>query len=204
MAYPDEEQLLKEFLRYFVDGAYTEIIGYNVSFDYRYLIAKCMYYRISCKEFARVELDDLMQLMKQIKRKFVFTMQKPYSLSDWCDYFFNFPKPFTDAEMLKYYKKGEMDKVIRFSSEQVSRTYMLYNLFSFVTDTEYLSTSSSIAMSEGEGPPHMSNPEPSPLTIPEAEEPKSITKKCPECLAETEFPKGTVDFICPICKTKIE
>ncbi|MCH8908990.1 MAG: ribonuclease H-like domain-containing protein, partial [Candidatus Heimdallarchaeota archaeon] len=120
----DELEILKEFLRVFTANNYNEIIGYNIAFDHRFIIAKCMFYQLPCKEFVDADLFDLMQIMKQIKRKFVFNFNKSFSLSSWSEYFFDFPKRFPDSKMMELYRAGVFNEVEQFSADQITRLFL--------------------------------------------------------------------------------
>ncbi|HUX62086.1 MAG TPA: hypothetical protein VMV32_12300, partial [Ignavibacteriaceae bacterium] len=52
LADEDEEALLKEFLYWFDGQNFTRIVGYNVSFDHRFIFTKACRYRIVANKWA--------------------------------------------------------------------------------------------------------------------------------------------------------
>ena len=199
-----EEQMLRNFLQILLDGEYNELVGYNLGFDYRYILLRCMYYNIPCKEFFDCELYDLMQAVQQGKLAFVYNPQKAPNLSDVSDFLFNYPKPFTDEEMIAFYEAGEYDKVLLFASSQITRTLVLYWTYRNVSENSFQTSSS------GMGGAGSSSTTPPPgeksgqLTISEVSAPEFQTWKCPVCLAEIKLAKGETPGACAICGNVME
>jgi len=106
LMHENELELLKQFLLVHRNGQFNQLIGYRNAFDFQFIFAKCMFYRLPCKEFLENELFDIMQVMTQVKNKFVYKPMKPAKMSDWSDYLFKFPKPFTDQKMMEFYQLG--------------------------------------------------------------------------------------------------
>ena len=137
----DEESMLRQFFTIYKEGGFNEIIGYGFSFDLQWLLMKSMYYNIDGEEFFKSDIMDMMQAMTQAKLAFVYFPQKSPSLSDVCDYLFNFPKEMTDLEMIKKYLEGDYPPVITFSSNQITRILLVYLLYSKVFNTPIMSFS---------------------------------------------------------------
>ena len=68
----NEEKLLFRFLQFFNKNGFTEIIGYNITFDLRYILAKCMKYLLPANGFFKASNTDLMVLLKQINNHFSY------------------------------------------------------------------------------------------------------------------------------------
>ena len=199
----DEAQMLNKFFAVVKAGGYNELVGYSLSFDYRFILIKAMKHGLTCKEFYNMDLYDLMQVMAQGKQKYVYFPQKPPKLSDVADYFWGYPKPFTDLEMMKYYAAGRYDKVVEFATSQIIRTMALYSLFRYISETS-ISSEHPGSVSAESSFTSLNNPTAATLlTIPEAQPKKTWTAKCPECLAEREVPIGTEYNFCEICKAQI-
>lgn len=196
----DEAEMIKAFLTVLKEGEYNELIGYNLSFDYRFILMKAMYYDIDCKEFYECGLYDLMQVAQQGKQSFVYNPQKAPNLSNLSDYLFGYPKPFTDVEMMKYYETGEFDKVLEFASGQITRTMALYWTFRKISENMIIPlTSGSVGSSSFLNTPNVGGAD-SLLTIPEANLPEMITLQCPTCLSEIEVMQGIVSAVCTVCR----
>lgn len=199
----DEELMIEALITVIAEGAYTHLIGYGIGFDYRFIIVKALYYQLDCKEFFDCDLIDLMESIAKGRARYVYMAQKPPSLSDLADYLWGYPKPFTDTEMIKFWRLGDHNKVLEFASSQVTRILALYVLYVKVTTTSITAPVSGI---EGAGkfsaglPPTATG---SPLTIPEASAPGYWVAKCPNDLSEWNVPVSQTSFVCPIDKTII-
>ncbi len=194
-----ETDMLNSLFNIIKDGKYTELIGYGLSFDYRFILIKAMKYSIDCKEFFDCDLYDLEQAVAQGKFAFVYFPQKALKLSDTADFFWGYPKAFTDLEMMKYYASGDYDKVVEFTSSQITRILLLYYLFRKVSESPITSFSSGIesgnALSKGL-PPAESK---SLLTIPEVSSSNVLSWKCNQCMAEWSDLQLGGSTMCPIC-----
>jgi len=199
----DEEQIISAFFEVLKLGGFNELIGYGLSFDYRFILMQAMYYGLTCKEFYDCEIYDLMQAVAQGKFSFVYFPQKALPLSDVADFLWEYPKPFSDTEMLKYYAAGDYDKVVEFTSSQITRILALYTTFRKITETPITSFSSGIesgnALSKGL-PPAESK---SLLTIPEVYDKNVLEWKCNNCLAEWSEAQLGNSGLCPICGTQL-
>ncbi|GAG58975.1 unnamed protein product [marine sediment metagenome] len=59
---PDEKMMVASLFMVIKEGGYNELVGYGLSFDYRFLLIKAMKYNLDCKEFYDIDLYDLKQL----------------------------------------------------------------------------------------------------------------------------------------------
>lgn len=127
----DEFKLMEAFAEWFTAYAPNEIIGYNVSFDVRFIFAVAMRYRIKLPTLISVELTDLMQIMKQIFPKYVFGYNPSGSLDDWALYLFGEEPPMTQAEELKAWQTGDYEKVQEFNEWKVKMSFLLLSLIEY-------------------------------------------------------------------------
>lgn len=197
--HPDEKIMLTSLFTVIKEMDYNELIGYGLSFDYRFLLIKAMKYNIDCKEFYDMDLYDLMQAAAQGKFEFMYKPQSPPKLSDLADYLWSYPKPFTDVEMIKYYAQGQFDKVIEFTSSQITRILALYLLFRRVSENPFVAVPFGSVGSSSETNFTPNELASSKLTIPEAHLPELTKLRCPDCMAEVEVPKGAASKLCSIC-----
>lgn len=187
----DEKQLLIEFLEYFNYVQPERFVGFKVIFDYRWIYALMMKYRISNEHFKKIALRDVKQLMDQIKEEFVYYPDKKGTLNDWGKYLFGIGKYGSQETMLKKYISGDFDYVNNFQLRQLDLTNGLYQLFLFC----------------GSGLlPEALTPISTPRFESGAQElPKEIksqqTKICQECLQENLRTNETC-FICGSTKFK--
>ena len=76
LIHDNEEALIKMFIDWFDAGNYSKLVGFKLAFDYRYIFAKMMLYRITNKKYADVKLRDVKQLLDQVKEEFVYYPDK--------------------------------------------------------------------------------------------------------------------------------
>lgn len=126
-----EEATVRAFIDWFTAQKFTEIIGYNLSFDTRFIFAKCMRFRIPCGAFVDASLYDLCQVMKQVKQEFVFGFNKPGDLAAWSEYLLGEQK-FLDYEgILKAWKNKRVDLILAHNRQDIVITYKLWALVQF-------------------------------------------------------------------------
>jgi len=181
----NEEELISNFLRIFEEGSYKKIVGYNVSFDYRYIFTKMMLYRMQSKAFYDADLIDVMQIMEQVKEEFVYGFNKPGTLDEWGKALLGKGKYGSQELMLKKYIQGDFDYVTAFQKRQIELTNGLYQLARFCASESLIS-------------PILSTPAEvsSPLTHHSPEIPIQTSEiQCPYCLAYN--PQNTNQ--CVIC-----
>jgi len=128
----DERKVLEDFFAWFNMNAFSEIIGYNVSYDYRFIFTKAMKYGMQCPLFFDAELTDVMQIMQQVKQKFVYGYNKPGKLDEWTQYFFGWHPPLTFAQVLELWKKKELQPIAEYNMKKVEATILLYALYLYV------------------------------------------------------------------------
>lgn len=131
---PDEKVMLQQFITWFRDTGFTDIIGYNVSFDHRFIYAKCLRYLMPFKEWVQANLFDLMNIMKQVKREFVFGYNKPGSLGDWAAFLFGEKKLMTIDELLKAWKDKRIEDIIKHNQKDVELIYHLWLVVNYVEE----------------------------------------------------------------------
>ena len=185
----NEEELIKEFLAYFEAGNFAKLVGYNTAFDYRYIFAKMMQYRLVSKAWKSIALKDVMQIMKQVKESFVFGFNRPGTLDEWGKAILGKGKYGSQDLMLKKYISGDFDYVKAFQNRQIELTRDLYNISRFVSSEAFVTPQSPIpAVTSG-----LELPKDSVLLD------NPIKKKCPNCLQENPSDAE----VCIVCGTKL-
>jgi len=128
----DEEAMLREFVNMYVENGYDEFVGYNVVFDFRFLFAKCMRYRISAPSLFRSEVYDVLQVMAQVNRKFMPGKQKGGKLDTWGMFLFDEQPYSSEEEMLRQYALGNIKFVAEFDFARTRLTWKLWALIQYV------------------------------------------------------------------------
>ncbi len=199
----DEAEMVRQFMIVFNAGDFEEIITYGGSFDHRYIYLKCLKYRIACRTFARVPINDLMQNIQQVKQAFVYNTQNRLGLSDVADYLYQFPKPYPDAQMLTFYAEGNIEQVRIFAIGQIVRILTLHLLILAVDSGDFpavvLEAAPTASHSTGNpGPAVSENP---PLNNPGTV--SAVPLQCPNCLSNLTFPPQTEFTHCDICNQEV-
>lgn len=120
----DEKEMLKAFLEYYKGRNFTEIIGYNVLFDIRFIFAKCLKYNLSANGFFSATFTDLMTIMKSVRR--IYCYNKPGTLEEWVEFVFDDGKmPLSDS-IGKLYEKGRITDILNYNKRDVELTFRLW------------------------------------------------------------------------------
>lgn len=168
----DEKVLISEFLRLFEEADPKRLLGFKLTFDYRFIFAKMMLYRLSSNKFRWVELRDVKQIMDQVKEEFVYFPDKTGTLDNWGKMLFGIGKYSSQEDVLRKFTQGDFDFVSAFQLRQLEITNGLYQLSQYCGSTPF-------SASESSNPEQTSEP-----IAPESETTPISTqeKKCPECL----------------------
>jgi len=120
----DEREMIKKFLDYYKRKGFTEIIGYNILFDVRFIFAKCLKYNLTAHEFFTSKFTDLMWIMKSVVK--CYSYNKPGTLGEWVEFVFGSGKmPLCDS-VTNLYKQGKISEIIRYNKWDVEITYRLW------------------------------------------------------------------------------
>lgn len=128
----DESVMLRQFLDWFSAAGLNEIIGYNVSFDFRYLFIKACRYREDAAPFAESDLSDVMQVMQQVKEEFIYGYNKPGTLNEWAEYLLGETAPMSQDAVFKAWEEKRHQDVADYNTWKVNTTAMLYVLSQLV------------------------------------------------------------------------
>lgn len=123
--YHDEEkEMLKAFLEYYKRRDFTEIIGYNVLFDIRFIFAKCLRYSLATNGFFLATFTDLMTIMKSVRR--IYCYNKPGTLGEWVQFIFDDGKMLLSDSIKDLYEKGRITEILNYNKRDVELTYQLW------------------------------------------------------------------------------
>ncbi|MEX2702022.1 MAG: ribonuclease H-like domain-containing protein [Candidatus Baldrarchaeota archaeon] len=176
----NEIELVTDFLNYFRQKQINEIIGYNVIFDYRWIWAKMLAFRIKCPEWYEASLRDLMQILTQVKEKFVYAPPKRQKLETWSKYLLNQKKAVPLVEVLKAWRKRDFKTIEKYNLQDLKIEYSLWNLIEYCRTVEEkiepLKVEEETITEEGE---------------------KEV--QCPFCLALNRVPRSAKVWTCEIC-----
>lgn len=119
-----EETLLIKFFQYFNKKNFREIIGFNLSFDIRFVFSRCLKYRIPAHGFFEVVHTDLMMILKGVKKGYNYN--KPGTLDEWTTFLFRKSKLFKNTQVSSLYKEGRIEEIIEYNRNDLELTYGLW------------------------------------------------------------------------------
>lgn len=120
----NEKQMLKDFLCYFNEKEFLEVIGYNVLFDVRFLFSKCLKYNLSANGFFHSNFNDLMWTMKSVVKR--YSWNPPGKLDEWAEFLFGVGKyPLPDS-VQKIFENGGISQIIEYNKRDLEITHMLW------------------------------------------------------------------------------
>jgi hypothetical protein len=122
----DEGKIIADFWNFWTSKGFNRMVGYQVSFDFRFIFAKAMRYGLELIDFDRIALTDVMQIMQQVKEAFVYGTNKAGTLDEWANYILGMQPPFTQADVIAAYPKKDWDKIREYNKYKCTATYGLY------------------------------------------------------------------------------
>jgi len=129
----DEEDLINTFFDVFEQGNFTRIVGWNVSFDYRFIWGIASLYRRQIPRWIKIKLRDVQQIYQQVKEEYVYGYQSPDKQENWSKFLFGRGKYSPQEEVLKRYLIGDFNFVSAFNIQQIENLRNLYDLARFTS-----------------------------------------------------------------------
>jgi len=130
----DEKKMVEDFITWFKDKGFNEVVGFNVSFDTRFIFAKCLRYAIRCGEFVVAEYYDLMDVLRKVKREYVYTINKAGNMETWVEYLLGERKMLTFEEILKAWKEKRIEDIVEHNRKDVKLLYQIWLLIQYVEE----------------------------------------------------------------------
>ena len=119
-----EETLLVQFLKYFNKMEFREIIGFNIGFDIRFIISRCLRYKLPASTFYAASSTDLMMILKGFKRTYNFN--RPGTLDEWARFLLGKGKLFKNSSIPALYRQGRINEIIEYNKNDVEITYEIW------------------------------------------------------------------------------
>ena len=125
-----EETLLMKFFQYFNKMNFQEIIGYNIGFDIKCILSRCLRYRIPANGFFRATATDLMIILHRFKR--FYTYDRPGTLDEWAKYLLGRGKLFNNNSIPSLYQQGKISEIISYNKNDLQITFELWERITYV------------------------------------------------------------------------
>ena len=192
-----EEATIQEFVDWINSTGYTELISYNVAFDYRFLYTLMQRYRLVCPSWTTMRLFDLQTQQKQVQQKFVPGQNKPGTLEQWSTYLLGTIPYAEQKQVFAWLKEGNIEEILKFNEDKVIKSYMLYTLNKVVEGTLFAATGAGSEPAR-EGTQFTGN------RFPNTAAPASEIKvNCPNCMQEQYMPRNEKVINCFVCGAPI-
>ena len=192
-----EEATISEFVEWLNGTTYDTLVSYNVGFDYRFLYALMQRYRLLCPIWPEFKLIDLMTQQKQVKQAFVPGYNKEGKLEEWATYLLGTQPYAEQAQVYKWLKEGNIDEIVAFNEDKITKSYFLFTLGKLVagtlTGTATASGTSQVAAEIATGSQY-----PGAGTLD-----GELQVKCPACGQDQVMPRSEKVVNCFVCGTPI-
>ena len=196
---PNEKVICEKLVGVMDYGKYNKIIGYNITFDMRWLLVTFMRHRIACEELFSAKRYDLMEALSKGYTGHTFRSQKSYTLDEWAHYLLGLRKPFENVEMMDKYLAGKMEDIIDYAEKEMEIDTELYYLLQYTLNTPLALQEST---QELELAPSATAEGISDIVTPVARTDDfegSVRVQCPTCLQELFTESKDVRIRCPVC-----
>lgn len=119
-----EEKLIHSFINFFDNKNFEEIIGYNIPYDIRFLLSRCLKYQITAKNLFKAKMTDLMRIVSLSVKEENFN--KPGKLGEWSSYLFGKTTLYQNGSIRELFSKGKIDEIIAHNHRDLDLTYQLW------------------------------------------------------------------------------
>ena len=120
----DERVILERFIAYYKKYEFREVIGYNLSFDIRFIFAKCVKYEIPAPQLFNSTYTDVMDNMRAVRK--MYSYNRPGKLDEWLQFIFGVGKLEKGDSIKDLYKNREITRIIQYNKQDVDMTYELW------------------------------------------------------------------------------
>ena len=128
----NEEVLLMKFLQHFNANQYHQVIGYNLAYDKRYILGKCMKHRLPANAFYRATSTDLMMILKGFERSYNFN--RPGTLNEWAQFLLGKGKLHFDVPVPILYQQERIQDIIEYNKNDLELTYEIWKRLNFILE----------------------------------------------------------------------
>lgn len=125
-----EETLLIRFLRHYKKNQYRLIIGFNISYDLRFLFSRCLKFNIPAPYLFKTKSYDLMLALKSVNPG--YNLNKPGTLDEWSKAILGRRKLFSNKQIPEMYFAGRLDDIVEYCENDLDLEYQLWKKISFV------------------------------------------------------------------------
>jgi len=130
----DDKKLVTDFLDWYIQNGFNQVIGFNVTFDLRFIGATCMRHRLfQYVDFFQSDFHELMYDLRQFYPRYIYTFNKPGKLNEWAKLVLDQEKTMSYEDLLKAYTAKDTAKITEYVANDAEIEWRLWNLFQTVT-----------------------------------------------------------------------
>lgn len=120
----EEKTLVTDYINNFEKERFTEIIGFNLNFDHRFILSRLLQYNIQAEHFMHAKLTDLMAILKGPNLELNYN--KPGTLNQWSQLILQKSKLYHNTEIPDLYHEGKMQEIIQYNKNDLNLSHELY------------------------------------------------------------------------------
>ena len=120
----NEQDLIRSFTDYFNQRDFTEVIGYNITFDIRFLLSRCLRYQIPAQQLYNAKTTDLLKILSLQTQSDNYN--KPGKLGEWSTYLFNKNTLYQNGSIRQLYQQNMIQDIIAHNHRDLELTHQLY------------------------------------------------------------------------------
>ena len=136
----DEEQMLKEFLNYQSKRGFDTFVAWNDDFDFRYIWARCLKYKLPMQGFSTLYRIDLQDLAEGAKHGYTRNTRGDgewEAMDDWAEFLLGEQKVLDSSNIPELYEKGEIDRILKHCRKDVNLEAQIWQIINKLTEKSY-------------------------------------------------------------------
>lgn len=120
----EEKILVKKYIDFFEKEEYTNIIGYNVNYDIRFILSRLLKYKIPAPFFLKAKSIDIMAFLKGPNLRLNYN--KPGTLNQWSKFVLDRTKHFHNKQIPDLFLIGRTEDILCYNKNDLELTFELY------------------------------------------------------------------------------
>jgi DNA polymerase elongation subunit (family B) len=120
----NEKDLVTSFIDYYNERDFNLIIGYNLFFDLRYLLSRCLKFGIPMHKIFAAKTVDLLKILGYSLNGTNFN--KPGKLGEWSNYLLNKTTFYSNGSIKRLFEENRLEEILSHNLHDLQVTYELY------------------------------------------------------------------------------
>lgn len=133
---PREENVVRSFIEWHEKENIDTFIGYSISFDTRFILAKSLKHAIEAKKFFQSKFVDIMSILKNPVQS-LECFGRPGKFNEWLNYLFNETKHLSGRQVPTLHENGEIKRIIRYNQDELSKMLKMWKLIKHTLGSDF-------------------------------------------------------------------